>query len=231
MNANAIIKASLRRLLVIDTGGSPTTAQYTVGLEILNDLIKSWSASLDLVYEDTHESLTIPAGTQSFSIGPSGDQVTTRPLEIRLASFKTGSNVEYTIKIIDEKTYQSFSNKSNIGQPFRLYYRNTYPNGEINFEYTTDVQYTLLLGSIKQLTRFADGTTEIDLPEHYERALKSNLAIEWADELGAGNRVSPTMMKAAEESKAIIIGLATDIVPSRTDIPSRGRYNIESDSY
>lgn len=230
MNANAIIKASLRRLLVIDTGGSPTTAQYTVGLEILNDLLKSWSASLDLVYEDTREELTIPSNTQTFTIGPSGDQVTARPLEIRVATLSTG-NVEYPIAIIDEKTYQSFANKKTTGQPFRLYYRNTFPNGTVYFEFTSDEQYTLILTSIKQLTQFPDGTTEISLPEHYERALKSNLAIEWADELGAGNRVSPTMMKAAEESKAIIIGLAMDIVPSRTDIPSRGRYNIESDSY
>lgn len=230
MNANAIIKASLRRLLVIDTGGSPTTAQYTVGLEILNDLLKSWSASLDLVYEDTREELTIPSNTQTFTIGPSGDQLTARPLEIRVATLSTG-NVEYPIAIIDEKTYQSFANKKTTGQPFRLYYRNTFPNGTVYFEFTSDEQYTLILTSIKQLTQFPDGTTEISLPEHYERALKSNLAIEWADELGAGNRVSPTMMKAAEESKAIIIGLAMDIVPSRTDIPSRGRYNIESDSY
>lgn len=230
MNANAIIKASLRRLLVIDTGGSPTTAQYTVGLEILNDLLKSWSASLDLVYEDTREELTIPQGTQTFTIGPTGDQVTARPLEIRVASLTNG-NVEYPIEIIDAKTYQSFANKNSTGQPFRLYYRNTFPNGTMYFEYTTNIQHTLILTSIKQLTQFPDGTTEINLPEHYERALKSNLAIEWADELGAGNRVSPTMMKAAEESKSIIIGLAMDIVPSRTDIPSRGRYNIESDSY
>ena len=228
--ANTIIKAALRRLVVVPSGGTPTTNQYTDGLEVLNDLLKSWSADLSLVYEDTEETLTIPSATQSFTMGATGDQVTTRPLEIRVASIIDG-NIEYPMRIVDEKTYQSFSNKSSIGIPLRLYYRNTYPNGTVYFEYTTNTQYTLRLQSIKQLTRFADGTTEIDLPEHYERALKANLAIEWADELGAGKRVTPALIKAAEESKKIIIGLATDIVPSRTDIPSQGRYNINSDSY
>lgn len=230
MNANSIIKAALRRLMVIPSGQTPTTAQYADGLEVLNDLVKSWSADLNLVYEDTVESLSIPAGTQSFTIGASGDQTSTRPLEIRVATLTSG-NVEYTMDITDEKTYSSFSNKASRGQPFRLYYRNTYPNGTIYFEKTTDTAYTLNLHSIKQLTQFPDGTTEISLPEHYERALKANLAIEMADEMGAGNRVTPTLLQAAGESKAAIIGLATDIVPSRTDIKSKGQYSIEADGY
>lgn len=230
MNANEIIKATLRKLVVIKSGGTPSTNQYTDGLEILNDLINSWSADLSLVYEDTEESLTISAGTQSFTMGASGDQVTARPLEIRVASIKDG-NIEYPMDIIDEKTYQSFPNKASIGIPFRLYYRNTYPNGTVYFEYTTNAQYTLRLQSIKELTVFPDGTTEINLPNHYKRAFISNLAIEWADELGAGKRITPTIIKTAEESKNIIIGLATSIVPSRTDLPSRGRYNIEADAY
>jgi len=230
MNANSIIKAALRRLVVVPSGGTPSTNQYTDGLEVLNDLIKSWSADLSLVYEDTRETLTIPAGTKSFTMGATGDQVTTRPLEIRLATLTVG-NIDYPMSEMDEKTYQSFSNKNDVRQPFRYYYRNTYPNGTMYFESTTNVQFSLTINSIKQLTNFPDGTTEIDLPEHYERALKANLAIEIADEMGAGKRVTPLMMKAAEESKKIIIGLATDIVPSRTDIPSYGHYNIEADSY
>ena len=229
MNANAIIKAALRRLLVVPSGVTPTTQQYADGLEVLNDLVKSWSANLSLIYENTREELTIPSGTQSFTIGASGDQVTVRPLEIRLASLKNGTD-EYTITLIDEKTYQA-TDTSSVGQPGRLYYRNTYPNGTVYFEYTTDIEYTLILTSMKQLTSFPDGATEIDLPEHYERALKANLAIELADEMGAGNRVSPTLMKAAEESKTDIIGLATNPVPSRTDMPRGGTYSIEADSY
>ena len=230
MNANTIIKAALRKLLVIRSGQSPTTQQYADGLEVLNDLVTSWSANGSLVYEDTFEELSIGAGTQSFTIGPSGDQVTTRPLQIRVATLKR-SDIEYPMAIIDEIKYQNFSNKTATGQPFRVYYRNTFPNGTMYFERTTDTAYTLILTSIKELTEFPDGTTEISLPSYYERAFKANLTIELADEMGAGNRVTATMMKAAEESKADVIGKSLDIVPSLTDFPVTPRYNIEADSY
>lgn len=230
MIANTIIKAALRDLLVIPSGGTPTSAQYSDGLEVLNDLVNSWSAQNNLVYEDTMEELAIPAGTQSITIGSTGDLVTGRPLEIRVATLKVG-NIEYPMKIIDEVVYSSFANKSSTAQPFRLYYRNTWPNGTIYFEYTTDVAYTLTLTSIKQLSTFVDGTTDNPMPDHYERAFKKNLTLELAPQMGAANRVSPLMVKQADESRNTIIGQATDIVASITDIPSRSRYSIEADSY
>ncbi len=38
------------------------------GLEVLNDMLNSWSADLNLTYEDTMEDLTIPSSTQSITI-------------------------------------------------------------------------------------------------------------------------------------------------------------------
>lgn len=230
MNANAIIKAALRRLLVIHSGQTPTASQYADGLEVLNDMVNSWSANSSLVWEDTYEEISIGAGVQSFTIGATGDKTTARPLQLRVATLKSG-DIEYPMAIIDEKKYQNFSNKTATGQPFRIYYRNTFPNGTAYFERTTDKAYTLILTSIKELTEFADGTTEYNLPAYYERAFKANLAIEMADEMGAGNRVTPTLMKAAEESKAEVIGKSLDIVPSTTDFPVTPKYNIEADSY
>lgn len=230
MTANEIIKAALRKLLVIPSGGTPTTAQYADGLEVLNDMVNSWSAQRDLIYEDTKENLTIPSGTQIITIGATGDLVTARPLKITVATLRDNS-IDYVIRLIDEKEYQQYSQKSNASRPYRLYYRNTWPNGTIHFEYTSDQEYTLILTSLKQLTNFADGTTDISLPDHYNRAFKTNLTIELADEMGAGNRVTQTMYKLAEESKAAVIGQALDIVASRTEFVTTGVYNIEADDY
>ena len=229
MIANTIIKAALRKLLVIPAGGTPTVSQYADCLEILNDMVTSWSAQNNLVYEDTLEELTIPSGTQSITIGSTGTLVTARPLEIRLASLKSGTN-EYPMEVIKEKTYQVYGDKTSTSQPSRLYYRNTWPNGTIYFEYTTDKEYTLILTSIKQLSTFPDGTTDISIPDHYERAFKTNLTIEAADEMGAGNRITASMVKLAEESKNAIIGQGLDIVPARIEISGHGGYSIESDS-
>jgi len=69
MIANTIIQGALRRLLVVPFDGAPTTDMYTVGLEVLNDMVNSWSAQNNLIYEDVFEELTIPSGTQSITIG------------------------------------------------------------------------------------------------------------------------------------------------------------------
>jgi len=230
MIANTIIKAALRKLLVIPSGGTPTTAQYADGLEVLNDLVNSWSAQRDLIYEDTKETLTIPSGTQIITIGPTGDLVTARPLKITVATLRD-QNIDYVLKLISEKEYQGFSQKNNKSRPYRLYYRNTWPNGTIYFEYVTDQSYSLILTSMKQLSTFPDGTTDVALPDHYERALKTNLTIELADEMGAGKRVTNLMLKIAEESRTAIIGQALDIVPAQTEMHSYGVYNIEADDY
>ncbi len=230
MIANTIIKGALRKLLVIPSGGTPTTAQYTDGLEVLNDMVNSWSAENNVTYEDTLETLTIPSGTQSITIGSTGTLVTARPLEIRVATLRRG-DIDYPMKIMNEKTYQYYTDKTSAAQPYSLYYRNTWPNGTIYFEYTTDTEYTLVLTSLKQLSTFPDGTTAVSLPDHYERALKANLTIELADEFGAGNRITQSMMKIAEESKTAIIGQSFDVVASRTEITNGRKYNINSDRH
>jgi len=228
MQANTIIKAVLRKLQVIPGGGTPSAQQYADGLEVLNDLVNSWSANKDLTYEDTFEELTIPASTQSITIGSTGTLVTARPLEITLASLKTG-DIEYPLTIIGKKVYQDFSNKAAVSQPYRIYYRNTWPNGTIYFESTTDQEYTLILTSLKQISTFPDGTTEVSLPDFYEKALKDNLLIELAPEMGSANRITQLMVRSAEESKLAIIGQSLDITPSVIEVRSEGSYNIEAD--
>lgn len=230
MIANTIIAAALRKLLVTPSGGTPTTSQLSDGLEVLNDMINSWSAQRDLIYEDTKESLTIPAGTQVITIGPTGDLITGRPLKINVATLRDNS-IDYAMTLISEIEYQGFSQKTNTSRPYRLYYRNTWPNGTIYFEYTTDQIYTLVLTSMKQLVTFPDGTTDVALPDHYERALKTNLSIELADEMGAGNRITPTMFALAEEAKTNVISQAIDLVPAVTEFRPVGVYNIEADDY
>lgn len=226
MIANTIIKGALQRLLVVPFDGAPNADQYTIGLEVLNDMVNSWSAQNDVIYEDVLEELIIPSGTQSITIGSTGALTTSRPLKIRVASLKV-SSTEYPMDIIDELQYARYSNKSSLGQPSRIYYRSSWPNGTIYFEFTTDKQYTLILTSLKQLSTFVDGTTDVSLPDHYERALKANLAIEISDHFGA----VPTKMmySLAEESKSTIIGQALDVVPAKTELSSKVIYNINAD--
>lgn len=231
MNANAIIKAALRRLVVVPSGGTPTANQYTDGLEVLNDMLNSWSADVDLIYEDTLQDITIAQGTQSFTIGATGDEVSGRPIEIIAHTLKDSSGYEYLLREMDAKAYSRIGDKTITSLPARLYYRETYPNGTFYFNCKTDEAYTLVLTSKKLLTEFPDGTTDVSLPEHYERALKLNLAIELAPESGAAKRVTQLMMQQAEQAKTTIIGKAMKLQVSVTELGRSTRYSISGDTY
>lgn len=227
MLANTIIDAVLRRLLVVASGDTPSAQLRSDGLELINDMITSWSAEHTLVYEDTLESLTIPVSTQSFTIGATGDQVTARPLRIVTATLKDG-DIEYPLNVHNAKGYQDVIDKTIVDRPETLYYRNTYPDGTMYFNVTTDKAYTLILTSMKELAQFTDGTTDNPLPPYYEKALKDNLTVEWAPELGAANRVTSMMVQKAEESKKRIVGQSLDFSVSRIDFQN-GRVYVDGD--
>lgn len=233
MNANKIIKAALRDLVVIPTGGTPTTNQYTDGLEVLNDLVSSWSAENSLIYEDTLEEIVIAAGTQSFTVGTSGaeDYTSNRPTEVISALLKDSSNAEFELRTADVNVYDNFGYKSTIGLPGWLYFRNTFPDSTFYFNNVTDKQYTLVLTSMKELTQFPDGTTEISLPPYYERAFKKNLAVEIAPQMGAAKRVTPLLLQQAEDSMMKIVGKATKINVSGTELDQQTPFNINGDNY
>ena len=228
MNANDIVEGALRDLMVLPSGGTPTTAQYTDGRSLLNLILADWSAQLNMVYEDTLEELTIASGTQTFSIGPSGDQTSNRPLKIIAANLKDSNNNEYPLKCASDKQYNRFLYKGSTSIPQWIYLRKTMPNANIYFDCSTDKAYTLVLTSLKELTTFSDGTTDVALPNHYEYALRSNLKVRGAGMFGAAKRLTPMDYKDAENAKATIVGDALQINESTTELSPGVRYNIEA---
>lgn len=219
MIANTIIKSALRKLLVTPSGGTPTASQYADGLEALNDFVRYLSASASTIYEDTLEEIAIAFGTQSFTLGGTGDYVTGKPVEILYASIKDG-DTEYPLDIIDDRIYQNVQDKSETGMPEYLYFRNTIPNSTLYFDVTTDKAYTLILSSNKELTEFPDGTTDVALPSYYETCFKQNLPIVLAPEFGAANRVTPIMLAMAEASFNAVVGKSVRINTSKIEVGS-----------
>lgn len=217
MIANTIIKSVLRKLLVVPSGGTPSTNQYADGLEALNDLIRLWSANSSLIFQDTREEIVISAGDQEFTLGTTGDYVTAKPIEFIQASI-LDSNYEYPLIKSDVYTYANFTDKTHKHRPHYIYFRNTYPDTTIAFDATTDTPYTLILTSMKELSEFPDGITNVSLPPYYETALKWNLLLMLAPEYSAANRVTSLMVDLAKETKSAVIGKAININPSQTEI-------------
>ncbi len=212
--AGSVIKRAMRLLGQLDSGATPTTDEYTDGLEVLNDLVDSWNNDQLLCFSYQTESLTLADGDSSYTIGASGDLNTTRPVEI-LEAYVISGTTSYPVKIINEAEYAAIPDKDSEGDfPTRLLFRPTMASSQatVIVHPVPSAANTLKITTRVVVSSFAATSTTVTLPPGWNRALATNLAVEWAPEF----EVTPagSVLKAAVESLALI---------KRTNIMARPR--------
>ena len=203
-NARSIIKGALRSIGKISRGRDMGSEQEQDGLELLNQLIASWKGEgLTMPFRTTetfsYSGLGLSPST-SYTIGSGGDFNTVRPIKIIDAFHRDTSDSDYAMREMTLQEFNDISYKPVGTYPDRYYYEAEYPLGKLHFDYQPSTNLTLHLVTLKEITAFADLTTAIDLPAEYDRALRTNLAVELAPDYG--QTVSPELMYSATESKA-----------------------------
>lgn len=177
-----LIKSSLRLINAIAIGETPTGQEATDSLRVLNNLLETWSTENLTVY--TQESLTfgfVP-GQGSYTIGPAGDWVATRPVNIALA-FTSFQGVDFPLTRIDEDWYTLIAQKDQPGQiPVWFKYDADYPLGVVTFWPVPNAASTVTLTVNKQFAAVPHTSAVLSLPPGYERALRYALAVELAPE-------------------------------------------------
>lgn len=171
------------------------------GLISLNDMLDSWSNEDLITYALTTESFSL-TGASSYTIGVGGDFNTSRPIDINNAIVRI-SNIDYSMQIIPQETYQQIPFKSIQTQiPSFLTYDNGYPLGTIKM-YTVPLGGgTLIMQMNKPLSTLTTLTTDVSFPPGWKRALRYNLAIEMAAEYGV--QVPEQVVMIARKSLAAI---------------------------
>lgn len=130
------------------------------GLEALNIMLRHWSGDNIRVYYWAEDSIAL-TGAESYTIGPSGNIVTTRPQGVRRAYVEVSPDNE---------------------EPIKYRYNGTFPNGTIYVDkYVTG---TLYIESLKHFTEPDEITDTISFPPEYDEAIKYNLAVRLAPEYG-----------------------------------------------
>ena len=196
------INGALRLLGVLAEGETPSASMSQDALTALNQMIDSWSIERLSVYNTIDQVFTWPAGTYQKHLGPSGDFVGLRPVQLDDSTYyrDPGTNVSFGIKMINQQQYNGIAVKT---------VTSTYPQVMwINMEYP-DIQMTIYpvptrelewhFVSVQELTQPATLGTDIAMPPGYLRAFKYNLACEIAPEFGV--EPSPQIMRIAMTSK------------------------------
>lgn len=196
----ARITRALRLLGELGSGESATTDELADGLTALNAMLDSWRNDRLMCYAFQEETITLANADSSYTLGPTGDVVTTRPVEIHRAWVVDSGNT-YAVTLRDEDWWADIPDKTSAGDwPTDALFRPTMPNATIHV-YPVPNQ----AGTLKVLTRvavgaFASTATTVTLPPGWEGAIDANLAVWMAPEYQT--RPSPEVVKMAADTLA-----------------------------
>lgn len=220
--ARDIITKALQKIGAVTKTESVSADEASDGLSSLNGLISSWANDSLLVHGRSWETFTLTAGDGEYTIGPTADFPTTRPVSL-VASYVRDADTDYPLQVISDESYTLFiQSKSDSGVPDVINLDNAYPTSKIRLYPVPDRTYTLFLLSEKPLTTLGLDDT-ISLPPGWERALIYNLAIEIAPEYG--QQIDQVMYQIALEAKASIKRAVARSRPLDVNISS-GTFNI-----
>lgn len=200
--AATLINRALRLLGQIGSGEEGSTAELADGLVALNAMAEAWRNEALLTYAKQEQSLTLADGDASYTVGPSGDLNTDRPVAIE-AAWIVVDDVSYPVRIIQEDEYAAIPDKTEESDwPDRLLYRPTMATGTVIVYPVPNATRTLKLLTRVVFAGFAATSTTVSLPPGWEQALAYNLALTWAPEFEAAP--SAEVVEIARQSKGAL---------------------------
>lgn len=237
--AGDIILDALQMLGVYDSASPLSTADATLGLQVLNDMLDSWSNEALSTFAINHQSFPLVAGQQSYTIGSGGNINTVRPLRILedpgTCFIRDSNNNDYPMRVIPEDVWNTIGAKYLTSDlPDTLFYDPQYPLGIINIYPIPVLPYTCFFDSYLQLASFGSTASNLSLPPGYKAALGTNLAIALKPYFADGN-LDPIIVKRASETKGNIkrTNMRINLATFDPEIVARSStsYNIYTDNY
>ena len=233
--AAELINGSLRLLGVLAEGEEPSVAVMQDSIMAMNQMIQSWDTERLSVFSTQDQVFTWPAYTMSRTIGPTGDFVGNRPIEVDDATYfkDPSSGLSFGIKIINQQQYDGIAFKTVTSTyPQVMWINNTFPDMEITVYPVPIKALEWHIISVETLTEVSSVATDMYFPPGYLRAFRYNLACELAPEFGG--EPSPQVQRIAMSSKRNIkrINFPGDLMAIPYPIvATRQRYNIYANNF
>lgn len=200
--AQDIISGAIKKIGVLRKNESPSADESTDALDVLNDLLASWSNDSLLCYATVTDTFSIgPAA--SYLIGPGQVLNSARPMWIKAANVTT-ANLDFEVTIVPEEDFQVQIVQKNITSNIPLYltYNNAYPYGTIKLWPQASTTIGLTLMSEKLITEFTSLTSTFDMPPGWSHALKTNLGLHLLRDYNLPP--DPLLIQLANEAKGAL---------------------------
>jgi len=229
------INRSLRLLGVLAEGETPSASVSQDALMALNQMIDSWNTERLSTFVTQDQTFLWPAGFISRTLGPSGDFVGLRPIQMDDATYyrDPGTNVSFGIKFINQQQYDGIAVKTVTSTYPQVCWVNMgFPDITLTIypKPTRELEWHFI--SVQELDRPADLATVMYYPPGYLRAFTYNLAMEFAPEFGV--EPSPQVSRIAMTSKRNLkrINNPDDVMSMPYAIvATRQRFNIYAGNY
>jgi hypothetical protein len=200
-----MIKSALRRIGVLATGETLDSDQQADGLSIFNKMLDSWSTEKLLIPAEVREEFSLTSNDASYTMGPSADFNTTRPVKINSAKIEVQDSPAYElpVEIIGAQEWAAIDNKELTAEnPTKLYVEMTATTVTLKLWPVPTSANKLVLHSQKALTAVSTAQTTVTYPPGYEEALETNLCVRLAPEYG--KQIDPVLFELARELKSNI---------------------------
>lgn len=233
--AGELINGALRLIGMLAEGETPSAATSQDALVAMNQMIDSWNTERLSIFSTQDQIFTWPNNQVHRTLGPTGDFVGNRPVQLDDATYfkDPTTGISYGIKIINQQQYDGIAVKSVTSTfPQVMWINMDYPNIDM-YVYpvpTKALEWHFI--SVEELTQPATIYTQLTFPPGYLRAFRYNLACEIAAEFGVepSPQVSRIAMTAKRNLKRInnpddIMSLPYSIVGTRQ------RFNIFAGNY
>ena len=233
--AGELIKGSLRLIGVLAEGEEPSAAVMQDSIMAMNQMIQSWNTERLSVYGTMDQVFTWPAYTMTRTIGPTGNFVGERPIEIDDATYfkDPSSGLSFGVKLINQQQYDGIAFKTVTSTyPQVMWVNNSFPDMTMTIYPVPIKALEWHIISVETLTEVASVATDIYFPPGYLRAFRYNLAMELAPEFGV--EPSPQVQRIGMSSKRNLkrVNNPGDLMAIPYPIvATRQRYNIYSNNF
>ena len=239
-----VIIDALRELNIVAAGEPADGEDLFDGLRCFNDFVDAMKAVRVNIWELRRRTFNLTGGTASYAIGPNAtwDMDSGRPETIVRAGFSNtvasaSDPLETPVHVYTDEEWAAIGLKTLESTiVWGLWYQTGVPNGTV-YPYpvpsasVTSGMVLYLSEPLDEVTEDEDGlATTLTMPPGYRRMMRTNLAVEMADNFGVNP--SAVLLKKANDSLRVIqkanIKKVTLRIPGGLLRRGRHGYNIKS---
>lgn len=211
LNRDAVIKAALRKLAVLPSGGSPSTNQTNDAVDALNSLVKILQADGMPLWKISSKTFTVTSGTSTYNIGPSLTINNPTPVHILQAFYTVSGSNNAPMNVYNRYDFNLLPSNAS-GTPINLYYQKlSAVSGRITLWPTPNNSTTTV--TIHYQSPFEDmdaSANDFDFPSEWIQPLTYLLAWALAPEYGIPPNDRQLLAKEAQFWKDYALSMGSE---------------------